>query len=68
MAAVGEPAAEAGDDIMPNTFFTLLGGADIVCLGAGTEGKEWHCLASNRINVFERGLLTEEVWSAAKCG
>ena len=37
---VGEPAAEGGEDIVCNAFFTVLGGADLVCLGAGTEGKE----------------------------
>ena len=40
VGAVGEPGAEGGEDIGPNASFTLLGGVDIVYLGAGTEGKE----------------------------
>ena len=51
---------------MLNASFTLLGGADIVSLGAGREGKEWHCSASDRISVFERDSLTQQVWSGAK--
>ena len=34
------PTTEGDEDIVPNASFSLLGGTDIVCLGAGTEGKE----------------------------
>ena len=66
MLVIGGPTTEGGEDIVPNASFSLLGGTDIVCLGAGTEGKEWHCLASDRIHVFERGSLMQQVRSGVK--
>ena len=47
--AVDEPAAEGGENIVRGAFLAILGGANIVCWGVGTEGKRaWCCLASDR--------------------
>ena len=54
VGAVGEPADEGCEGIVRDAFFR---GADIV---SGTQGKEWHCLASDN-KVFKRGSLMEQV-------
>ena len=37
--AVDEPAAGGGENVVPSAFLVVLGGADMVCWGAGTEVK-----------------------------
>ena len=46
--AVDEAAAGGGKNIVPSAFLVVLGGADIACWGAGTEGKRGLCLFGKR--------------------
>ena len=38
--AVNEPATEGGEDIVPGTLLTLLGGSNKQCWGVGREHKQ----------------------------
>ena len=63
--AVDEPAAGGGENTVRGEFLVVLGGADMVCWGAGTEGdSELCCLASDR--TLSRKWLSDG--TSSECG